>query len=166
MVIDDVPSPTPAGGTVATPIATDASLSIVEFRRTANSSDAGVLTDGDPATTWASTDETPTRIYVIADLGEIHDAGSVEWLAGPEGIIGEMSFAVTTDGISWSAVDAVLTDGDVGWQRVTVNRPAGAVRIVIANPDGAPIIGGVAELRIQPSAEPKSSARADPAAAQ
>jgi hypothetical protein len=154
MVIDDVPSPTPSGGTVATPIATDASLPIVEFRRTANSSDAGVLTDGDPATTWASTDETPTRIYVIADLGEIHDVGSVEWLAGPEGIIGEMSFAVTTDGVSWRAVDAVLTDGDVGWQRVTVNRPAGAVRIVIANPDGAPIIGGVAELRIQPSAEP------------
>jgi hypothetical protein len=35
-----------------------------------------------------------------------------------------------------------------------VNRPASAVRIVIANPSGAPTIGGVAELLIQPSAEP------------
>jgi hypothetical protein len=153
LVIDDVPSP-PAGDTVATPIATADGLPIVEFRRTANSSQAGVLTDGDPATTWDSTEEMPARIYVSASLGQVRDVGSVEWRAGPGGVIGEMSIEVTTDGVTWESIDADPTDGDDGWQRVTVNRPASAVRIVIANPSGAPTIGGVAELLIQPSAEP------------
>jgi hypothetical protein len=35
-----------------------------------------------------------------------------------------------------------------------IDRPASAIRIVITNPGHAQSIGGVAELRIQPRAEP------------
>jgi hypothetical protein len=154
VVIDDAISPTPAGNAAATPISADNGLPIAEFRRTANSSDAGVLTDGDPATTWGSTQEAPARIYVIADLGELRDVGSVAWLAGPDGITGEVQIELSADDLTWEPATEPSTEMVDGWRHLDVNRPAKAIRIVITNPDGAPTIGGVAELRIQPSAAP------------
>ena len=154
MVIDHVPSTTPAADVAATPMPVDEGLPIVEFRRTSNSSDAGVLTDGDPTTTWDSGDGAPARIYVVADLGQQHDVGSINWLAGPGGITGELRVEISADGLTWESIDDVPVERGDGWQQLTVDQTASEIRIVITNPGGAQTIGGVAELRIQPSTKP------------
>ena len=93
-------------------------------------------------------------IYVVADLGATQSVGVVHWLPGPDGISGQLHVEVTTDGSAWKSV-AEPPAGQPGvWQQVALDRTASAVRIVVTNPGSAKLIGGIAELRIQPSAGP------------
>ena len=93
-------------------------------------------------------------IYVVADLGKARDVGSITLLAGPDGITGQMNVEISTDGQTWETI-AERPHGIPGvWQEVVIDQPASAIRIVITNLGHAQSIGGVAELRIQPTAEP------------
>ena len=146
-----IATPTPASFGAATPIALDDSLPIVELRRTANSTDATALIDLDSETTWRSTEDAPSMIYVVADLGKARDVGSIT-LARRSGRDRRVRCRVeiSTDGQTWETM-AEPPPGMPGvWQEVVIDQPASAIRIVITNLGHAQSIGGVAELRIQP----------------
>jgi hypothetical protein len=132
----------------------DESLPIIELRRTANSTETSALVDQDPVTIWHSTGEAESMIYAVADLGETQDVGSVRWLPGPDGIAGHLHVEISADGVTWEGVAEPPSGLPGEWQEVAIDRTASAVRIVVTNPDHAQSIGGIAELRIEPSAEP------------
>lgn len=155
-IIDPVPTATSIVDLTGSPVPLDDSLPIDELRRTANSTSATALVDGDVTTTWESTSAEANKISVIADLGTTSSVGAVEWLPGPNGITGELSVEVQAEDGSWDVIGQPPLNpaADLDWQTLPVNRQTGAIRIVISNSGAAQIIGGIAELRVRQPDEP------------
>ncbi len=152
MTVIDLPHPEsiPTESAVASPIAESNPIQILQFRRTTNASDAGVLTDRDTTTTWRSIEPMTGSSYVIAELGQVQHIGTIELAAGPDGIRGQVAVAYTINGVEWIPVSGPIDLSPAATSLLTVNSPAMEVRIVVTNPDGLDWIGGISELRLYP----------------
>jgi hypothetical protein len=116
--------------------------------------------DDDPSSVWRTeTSTTPDSAWMIVDLGSVKSIGKVGWLAGPDGLLGTMTIETSSDHETWQSVldpdtgDPLtwMADGaPIEWEAFDVNADARYVRFSFTNPDGAPVIGNLAEIRILP----------------
>ena len=138
----------------------DPGYKITGTERSPFTTSAIAAVDDDPASAWTTeTSSPPESAWMIVDLGSVKPVGKVGWLAGPDGLLGTMTIEISTDHETWQS----LLDPDTGepmqwtdtgepidWRAFDVNAGARYVRFSFTNPDGAPVIGDLAEIRLLP----------------
>jgi hypothetical protein len=129
---------------------------VVKTRQSSNSVAASAVVDSDPTTTWSTQSGiAPDEAFVILDLGKRRPIRSVRWLEAAEGLSGTMRVEVSTDGKRWKTANGKQQDGSDAWRELQLKHAVDArfVRIAFTNPDGAPRLGGLAEIEVLPSAK-------------
>jgi hypothetical protein len=129
---------------------------VVKTRQSSNSVAASAVVDSDPTTTWSTQSGiTPDEAFVILDLGKRRPIRSLRWLEAAEGLSGTMRVEVSTDGKRWKTANGKQQDRSDAWRELQLKHAVDArfVRIAFTNPDGAPRLGGLAEVEVLPSAK-------------
>lgn len=124
-------------------------LKIARSGRNGSSTDSNVVFDGDETTSWHTTKaRTPTSGYVWIDLGDIHTISRIEYLFSEKGGAAAFQIQVSNDRENWEVV-AERENPKIGrWQSVEWNGEARYVRFYFTNPDEAPVLGYLAEVRV------------------
>jgi hypothetical protein len=145
----------PAQTSTPTPTATDVASGpypLYGSGRSSNSTLPRAVWDGDPATIWQTDGQSvPSSGFVYVTLGEAKPIGAIRWLYGIGEIGDELTIQVSNDRLSWTDVHAAGNAPVGEWQTATfTGLDAKYVRWYFANPNGDPVIGGLAEIEIYP----------------
>jgi uncharacterized protein YkwD len=117
--------------------------------RTDNSTGSELAYDGDFSTAWSTeTDEPPRRARIWFDLGSIQQISAIEWMMSEPGGADEFTIEVSLDRETWSPI-AKKSNGAVNeWRTASWQGRARYIRFDFRNPNGDPVLGYLAEVRI------------------
>ena len=146
-----------AAESASTPVSTattepDGPYPLYGSGRSSNSTLPREVWDGDPGTIWRTDGtSTPESGFVYVTLGEVKPIGAVRWLYGIGEIGDELTIQVSDDRLTWTDVHTAGNAPVGEWQLATFSGlEAKYVRWYFANPNGDPVIGGLAEIEIYP----------------
>ncbi len=117
--------------------------------RSSNSVAGEAAYDGDPSTIWmTNTRAQPQSAYIWFDLGGVRPISTIQWLLGNDGFAAGMHIQVSDDRHAWTTLASPGNAPPSEWQALDVNSSARYVRFFFENPDGAPELGGLAEVAV------------------
>jgi uncharacterized protein YkwD len=124
-------------------------LSIMRSGRNGSSTDSSAVYDGDEATTWYTTKaRTPSNGYVWIDFGGLRTVSRIEYLFSSGGSADAFEIQVSTDKMEWTTI-ASLGEPEAGdWTTLEWSGQARYVRFYFTNPNGDPVLGNLAEVRV------------------
>jgi uncharacterized protein YkwD len=124
-------------------------VAIAASGRSANSALSGVAYDGDLKTVWMTETSTPPRsAHIWFDLGSTQRIRAIEWMFARGGAADHFQIEVSTDNVTWTAV-ATKSNGAVGaWRSARFSGDARFIRFAFLNPNGDPVLGYLAEVRV------------------
>lgn len=124
-------------------------IPIVAGARTDNSSESSAVYDGDLASAWSTTAETPPNsAYVWLDLGEVRDVGAIEWMFSEAGAADQFAIDVSTDRGAWTQITRKSNGAVNEWRRLEWSGEARYIRFFFANPNQDAVLGNLAEVRV------------------
>jgi subtilisin family serine protease len=118
--------------------------------RSSNSNLPKTVWDGDLSTIWQTDGENvPNSAYVYVTIGSILPIGTIRWVYGTEGIADDLTIQISDDKSVWTDVHTA-SNAPVGeWQSASFTNLRGKyIRWLFRNPNGDPIIGGLAEVEV------------------
>jgi uncharacterized protein YkwD len=124
-------------------------LEIVRSGRNGSSTESNVVYDGDEATSWYTTKaRTPTSGYVWVDLGDVRSISRIDYLFSEKGGADAFQIQTSNDRENWEVV-AELEKPAIGkWMSMELSGEARYVRFYFTNPNDAPVLGYLAEVRV------------------
>ena len=143
------PSPTPAPIAGSNPQLAGASLPIVGSSQSPDSTSATRAYDRDPATTWSTTSvDIPGTSMATFDLGQVQQLSGVRWMYRLPGGADRMRLQISSDGTNWSQLVTTSNRVPLTWEGWKTTSSARYVRFVFDNPNGAAVLGYLAEVEI------------------
>jgi hypothetical protein len=152
----ETPAPLPTDTPIPVPTETPAPVATPYPVASASASDNGavsaaVVLDGDPSTYWfAAGAEPPAAADLTLDLGASVPIGTIRWLWAVDGTNDAVSIQTSDDGVSWVTIADASAGAAGAWPEVYPGVSARFVRFTLANPNGDPQIGGLAEVQVWP----------------
>jgi uncharacterized protein YkwD len=124
-------------------------VAIASGGRTANSAESGLAYDGDLKTAWVTESDTPpSSAHIWFDLGSPQQIRAIEWMFSRGGAADQFLIEVSGDQETWTEI-AAKSNGSVGdWRSVRWSGETRYVRFTFLNPNGDPVLGYLAEVRI------------------
>jgi subtilisin len=118
--------------------------------RSSNSTLPKAVWDGDLGTTWQTDGlSVPGSAYVYVTIGSVLPIETIRWVYGTADIGDALTIQVSNDKISWTPIHTAGNALAGQWQAATFSGlSAKYVRWWFANPNGDPVIGGLAEVEI------------------
>jgi hypothetical protein len=106
--------------------------------------------DGDLETDWHTTeDPAPPAAFVSVDTGAVGPITAIQWLFSRSGgVPGTVALAISDDGETWSTIATPGAAPAGTWQTLTVDATGRYVRFWFTNPEAAPVLGYVAEVKV------------------
>jgi len=123
---------------------------------------AALAADGDPSTAWYADAAVPDQSgtsdvsgetlaegpALAFDLGAQVPVGEVRWLFAETGYADRFDVQMSLDGVTWQTVTTRENALAGEWQVAPVNGSTRFVRFLFQNPNGDPVLGGIAEVVI------------------
>lgn len=124
-------------------------LTISRSGRNGSSTESAVAYDGDESTAWYTTKaRTPVTGYVWFDLGEPRTISRIEFLFAQTGGADAVQIQVSDDREAWETVGELNSPSAGEWQSLEWAGSARYVRFWFTNPNGVPVLGYLAEVRV------------------
>jgi hypothetical protein len=120
--------------------------------RSDNSLNSGLAIDGDVTTVWTTDSGTPPEsAFVWYDLGDRRSVGEIRWLITETVPGSTLTIEVSTNRRRWTEVKTITEFTPGEWQDVDGDgEQVRYVRFTFSNPEGAPVIGYLAEVEVHP----------------
>jgi hypothetical protein len=148
-------SAAPPPNTTSTPVPTATSVAdgpypLYGSGRSGNGTLPQEVRDGDPTTSWRTNGSgVPTFGFVYVSLGQVRPIGTIRWLYGIGEIGDDLTIQVSNDRVTWTDIHTAGNAPVGEWQAASfAGLEAKYVRWFFANPNGDPVIGGLAEVEI------------------
>ena len=136
------------GGTNPPP-STPVQLTIVGNQRSSNSTGSALPYDGDPSTSWRSTNTTPSSAWVRFDLGSARRLSEIRWQFSRIGNADQFTIDVSSDGASWQTLATRTNAPSAGsWQTLATTATGRYVRFTFANPNRDGRVGYLSEVQL------------------
>ena len=145
------PEPTPKPNTPAPTTQPKGKYTLFGSARSSNSTEPRAIWDDDFGTTWQTLDgiPAPPNALIYVTLGEVKPIGTIRWVFGIPDIADAMEIQISNDRAAWTTIHSAGNATAGVWQRLDVDGiEAKYVRFYFKNPNGDPIIGGLAEVEI------------------
>ena len=141
--------PTRTATSTPAPVFDGALLPITSAGGSSGTSGSSRIRDGNIATEWFTTVNTPSSAHVYVDLGGSGGITGIQWIFGRDGGAESYRLVVSDDKKTWTTLEVFSGAQPGTWQTYyPVGVSARYVRWVFTNPSGAQTLGYLGDVRI------------------